>query len=62
MNGDTDVDQLAIVDAAARGDHDAFALLAERSADRLFATATLILRDRSLAQDAVQDRSDPRMA
>ena len=54
MNGDTDVDQLAFVDAAARGDHDAFTLLAERSADRLFATATLILRDRSLAQDAVQ--------
>ena len=49
------VDQSAIVDAAARGDHDAFTLLAERSADRLFATATLILRDRSLAQDAVQE-------
>lgn len=47
--------QGAIVDAAARGDHDAFALLAERAADRLFAVATLILRDRSLAEEAVQE-------
>lgn len=45
----------AIVDAAAHGDRAAFALLAERSINRLFAIATLILRDRSLAEDAVQE-------
>jgi RNA polymerase sigma-70 factor (ECF subfamily) len=49
------VNQAAIVDAAASGDHRAFGLLAEQSADRLYATATLILRDRALAQDAVQE-------
>lgn len=49
------MDHQAIVEAAAAGDHEAFTLLAGRSADRLFATATLILRDRSLAEDAVQE-------
>jgi RNA polymerase sigma-70 factor (ECF subfamily) len=49
------VNQAAIVDAAASGDHRAFGLLAEQSADRLYATATLILRDRALAEDAVQE-------
>lgn len=49
------MNQAAIVDAAASGDHVAFGLLAEQSADRLYATATLILRDRELARDAVQE-------
>jgi RNA polymerase sigma-70 factor (ECF subfamily) len=49
------VNQAAIVDAAASGDHRAFGLLAEQSADRLYGTATLILRDRAMAEDAVQD-------
>ena len=49
------MNQAAIIDAAASGDHRAFGLLAEQSADRLYATAALILRDRALAQDAVQE-------
>jgi RNA polymerase sigma-70 factor (ECF subfamily) len=45
----------ALVEAAQRGEHDAFEALAIGSADRLFAIARLILRDTHLAEDAVQD-------
>ena len=38
-----------------RGDHDAFAALVDRSIDRLDMAARLVLRDRELARDAVQD-------
>ncbi len=44
-----------LVRAAANGDRDAFAGLAGPRIDRLFATATLILRDRGHAEDAVQE-------
>jgi RNA polymerase sigma-70 factor, ECF subfamily len=44
-----------LVRAAADGDRDAFAQLAAPRLDRLFATATLILRDRGRAEDALQD-------
>ncbi len=47
--------QEALVHAAARGDRDAFASLAAPRLDRMYATATLILRDRGHAEDAVQD-------
>jgi len=43
------------VERAQRGDHDAFAVLARESIARLEAVATLILRDRELARDAVQE-------
>jgi RNA polymerase sigma-70 factor (ECF subfamily) len=45
----------AIVEAAQRGDHDAFEALAIGAADRLFAIARLILRDVHAAEDAVQE-------
>lgn len=45
----------ALVEAAQRGDHDAFEALAIGSGDRLFAIARLILRDTHLAEDAVQE-------
>jgi RNA polymerase sigma factor (sigma-70 family) len=45
----------ALVEAAQRGDHDAFEALAIRVGDRLFAIARLILRDIPAAEDAVQD-------
>jgi RNA polymerase sigma-70 factor (ECF subfamily) len=45
----------AIVEAAQRGDHDAFEALAIGAADRLFAIARLILRDVHGAEDAVQE-------
>ena len=45
----------SMVREAADGDRDAFAALAAPRVDRLFATATLILRDRGRAEDAVQD-------
>jgi RNA polymerase sigma-70 factor (ECF subfamily) len=44
-----------LVEAAQRGDRDAFGLLVGRSVDRLFGTACLILRDRDRAEDAVQE-------
>lgn len=44
-----------LVEAAQRGDHDAFEALAVGSGDRLFAIARLILRDTHLAEDAVQE-------
>ena len=43
------------VERAISGDHDAFSELARASSDRLYAVATLILRDRDRAQDAVQE-------
>jgi RNA polymerase sigma-70 factor (ECF subfamily) len=49
------VDQRAIVEQAQRGDHDAFAVLARTTVARLDAAARLILRDRELARDVVQD-------
>ena len=49
------VDQRVLVEAARRGDHDAFAVLAERALARLDAIARLILRDAELARDAVQE-------
>jgi Sigma-70 region 2 len=49
------VDQQALVERARQGDHDAFAVLVRASAARLDAAARLILRDRELAGDAVQE-------
>jgi RNA polymerase sigma-70 factor, ECF subfamily len=49
------VDQRVLVERARGGDHDAFALLAGASIAQLEAVARLILRDRELARDAVQD-------
>ena len=44
-----------LVDAAARGDHEAFEALAVSAGDRLYAVANLILRESHLAEDAVQE-------
>ncbi len=44
-----------LVERAIAGDHDAFAILARASADRLYAVARLILRDRERAEDATQE-------
>jgi RNA polymerase sigma-70 factor (ECF subfamily) len=49
------VDQQGLVERAREGDHDAFAALVGASVARLDATAWLIVRDRELAHDAVQD-------
>jgi RNA polymerase sigma-70 factor (ECF subfamily) len=49
------VDKTALVERAGRGDHDAFALLVTAASARLDAAARLILRDRELARDAVQN-------
>ena len=49
------MDQRALVERAARGDHDAFAVLATAAAARLDSAARLILRDPELARDAVQN-------
>jgi RNA polymerase sigma-70 factor, ECF subfamily len=49
------VEQRELVIRAREGDHDAFARLAGASVTRLDAAARLILRDRELARDAVQD-------
>ena len=49
------MDQQALVERARGGDHDAFAVLVRESAARLDAAARLILRDRELARDAVQE-------
>ena len=43
------------VERAMRGDHDAFAALVGASANRIFALASLILRDSDRAQDATQE-------
>jgi RNA polymerase sigma-70 factor (ECF subfamily) len=49
------VDQRGLVERARAGDHDAFAALVGGSVARLDATAWLIVRDRELAHDVVQD-------
>lgn len=49
------VDQRRLVEQARGGDHDAFATLVGAAIARLDAAARLILRDRELARDAVQD-------
>lgn len=53
-DGGSHVDR-TLVEAAQRGDHDAFEALAIGSGDRLFTIARLILRDAHLAEDAVQE-------
>ena len=49
------MDQRGLVERAQGGDHDAFATLAGASIARLDAAACLIVRDRELARDAVQE-------
>jgi RNA polymerase sigma-70 factor (ECF subfamily) len=49
------VDQIGLVERARGGDRHAFAELVRASGARLDATARLNVRDRDLAQDAVQD-------
>ena len=44
-----------LVEAASRGDHEAFDVLAASAGDRLYAVALLILRAPDLAEDAVQE-------
>jgi RNA polymerase sigma-70 factor (ECF subfamily) len=44
-----------LVEAASRGDHEAFEVLATSAGDRMYAVAFLILRTADLAQDAVQE-------
>ena len=44
-----------LVEAASRGDHEAFEVLATAAGDRLYAVARLILRSADLAEDAVQE-------
>ena len=44
-----------LVRRAIEGDHDAFSSLVDASVDRLYAVATLILRDSDRGQDAVQE-------
>lgn len=44
-----------VVHRAQHGDHDAFEQLLTARIDRMHATASLILRDRTLAEDAVQE-------
>jgi RNA polymerase sigma-70 factor (ECF subfamily) len=51
---DTSMDR-TLVERAQQGDHAAFTDLAEAATNRLYAVATLILRDPDRAQDAVQD-------
>jgi RNA polymerase sigma-70 factor (ECF subfamily) len=49
------VDQRGLVERAQGGDHDAFAAVAGAALARLDAAARLVLRDRELARDAVQE-------
>jgi RNA polymerase sigma-70 factor (ECF subfamily) len=51
----TAVDQRVLVERAGEGDHDAFAALVPGIIARLDGAARLILRDRELARDAVQE-------
>jgi len=44
-----------LVEAARRGDHEAFEVLATSAGDRLYGVARLILRSTDLAEDAVQE-------
>jgi RNA polymerase sigma-70 factor, ECF subfamily len=45
----------ALVEAAQRGDHEAFEVLAAGAGDRLYRVARLVLRDVHAAEDAVQE-------
>jgi RNA polymerase sigma-70 factor (ECF subfamily) len=47
--------QRDLVEAARRGEHEAFEVLATAAGDRLYAIARLILRDTHQAEDAVQE-------
>ena len=47
--------QRDLVEAAQRGDHEAFELLTAAAGDRLFGFARLVLGDAHYAEDAVQD-------
>jgi RNA polymerase sigma-70 factor (ECF subfamily) len=47
--------QRDLAERARRGDHDAFTALVDGSIGRLYAVATLILRDHDRAHDAVQE-------
>jgi RNA polymerase sigma-70 factor, ECF subfamily len=47
--------QRELVERAIGGDQEAFSSLVDASVDRLYAVATMILRDSDRAQDAVQD-------
>jgi RNA polymerase sigma-70 factor (ECF subfamily) len=49
------MEQRALVERAGSGDHDAFSVLVRAAIARLDAAARLILRDRELARDAVQE-------
>jgi RNA polymerase sigma-70 factor (ECF subfamily) len=49
------VDQRGLVERARGGDHDAFTALVDQTIARLDAAARLVLRDRELARDAVQE-------
>jgi RNA polymerase sigma-70 factor (ECF subfamily) len=49
------VDQRRLVERARQGDHDAFAELVHAAIAKLDTAAFLVLRDRELARDAVQD-------
>jgi RNA polymerase sigma-70 factor, ECF subfamily len=49
------MDQRGLVERARQGDHDAFAELVGASVAKLDSVAWLIVRDRELAHDAVQD-------
>jgi RNA polymerase sigma-70 factor (ECF subfamily) len=47
--------QRELIEAARRGDHEAFEALASTVSGRLYAIARLIMRDTHLAEDAVQE-------
>jgi RNA polymerase sigma-70 factor (ECF subfamily) len=47
--------QRELVERARRGDQDAFGALIGEAIDRLYAAATLILHDRTMAEDAMQE-------
>ena len=49
------MDKVTLVERARGGDRDAFAVLVRAAASRMDAAARLILRDRELARDAVQE-------
>ena len=49
------MDQRGLVERAREGDHDAFTVLVDQAIARLDAAARLVLRDRELARDAVQE-------
>ena len=47
--------QRELVEQAIRGDHEAFSELVRLSSRKLYAVATLILRDKTRAEDATQE-------